>query len=85
MIKRALEREKKKTPKAVKKSSLDKLCQKMFEASRNNKGRLSHGYVRQMMIDFKHKVRWLTCDMLNKLFIELKNTTTCTTSTRICN
>ena len=44
----------------------------MLEASRNNKGRLSHGYVPQMMIDFKHKMPWLTCDMLNKSFIQLK-------------
>ena len=43
--KRALERENKKTLQAAKKSSLDKLCQRMLEASRNNKGKLPHGYM----------------------------------------
>ena len=69
---RALERENKKTLKLLKKSSLDKLCQRMLEASMNNKGRLPHGYVQQAMIDFKHEMPWLTRDMLNKSFIQLK-------------
>ena len=67
--KRALERENKKTLKALKKCSLDKLCQRILEASTNNKGRLPHGYVPQMMVDFKHEMPWLTRDILNQSFV----------------
>ena len=72
VTRRALERENKKTLKLLKKSSLDKLCQRMLEASKNNKGRLPHGYVPQMLIDFKLEMPWLTRDILNKSFIQLK-------------
>ena len=67
--KRALEKENKKTLKAMKKSSLDKLCQRMLEASIKNKGRLPCGYVPQMMVDFKLEMPWLTRDILNTSFV----------------
>lgn len=70
--KRELEKENKKTLKAMKKSSLDKLCQRMLEASVKNKGRLPHGYVPQMMLDFKLEMPWLTRDILNTSFVRFK-------------
>ena len=70
--KKALERENKKTLKALKNSSLHKLCQRMLKASTNNKGRLHHGYVSQMMVDFKHKMPRLTHDILNQSFVQFK-------------